>query len=94
MGVTGYLLAWWLHARSRIAGGLRRRCKVSDSARIASKRLEVGGGGLRSVGFAIGAGLMGSRSSAQGVVDASWWRHEDGGGARGLLWVLVAGWGF
>ena len=36
MGVTGYLLAWWLHARSRIVGGLRRRCKVSDSARIAT----------------------------------------------------------
>ncbi len=28
---------------------------------------------------------MGSRSSAQGVVDASWWRPEDGGGV-----ILVA----
>ncbi|GMY23595.1 hypothetical protein FCV25MIE_18836 [Fagus crenata] len=50
MGVTGYLLAWWLHARSRIAGGLRRRCKVSDSARtMTAQEAPCGGGGLRSV---------------------------------------------
>ena len=42
----------------------------------------------------ISAGIVKSRSSAQGVVDATWWRREDGGGARGLPWVLVAGWGF
>jgi hypothetical protein len=37
----------------------------------------------------------GARSMmAQGVVGASWWRREDGGGIRGLLWVLVAGGGF
>ena len=44
--------------------------------------------------LAIVAGLMRSRSSAQGVVGASWWWRDSGGGARGLLWFLVAGWGF
>uniref|UniRef100_A0A2N9I4W0 Uncharacterized protein n=1 Tax=Fagus sylvatica TaxID=28930 RepID=A0A2N9I4W0_FAGSY len=37
---------------------------------------------------------MRSRSSAQGAVGVSWWRRDSGGGARGLLWFLVASWGF
>jgi hypothetical protein len=39
----------------------------------------------------IGAGVVKSRSSVQGVVGARWWWRKDGGGTRGLPWVLVVG---
>jgi hypothetical protein len=45
--------------------------------------------------WAHGIEVIGTRGCRRELVAArGWWQRDSGGSARGLLWVLVAGWGF